>query len=47
MSDNANPNSKDNAITLGTWGELLGKIAAWAWTVVAGGGGLLSPGTPT
>ena len=41
MSDNASPKFKENVVATGTWGSLLGWIAAWAWTVVAGGGGLL------
>ena len=40
-SDHANPNRDEKSIRWGAWGELLGLIAAWAWTVVAGGGGLL------
>jgi hypothetical protein len=41
MSDHATPNLEEKPIPLGTWGELLGLIAVWTWTVVAGGGGLL------
>jgi|ERR1035438_8360373 hypothetical protein len=29
-----------NFIALGMWGAMLGEIAAWAWAILAGGGGL-------
>ncbi len=41
MSDHADTNRESKAIAQGTPGKLLGLIAAWAWTVVAGCGGLL------
>jgi hypothetical protein len=41
MTEHANPFSEKKTNILGTWGKLLGLIAAWAWNVVAGGGGLL------
>ena len=33
-------NGKQNTISRTTFGVALGWIAAWAWTIVAGGGGL-------
>jgi len=39
-SRGADTPEKQDPITLGTLGGMLGWIAAWTWTILAGGGGL-------
>ena len=39
-SRGADTTERQNSITRGTLGATLGWIAAWAWTILAGGGGL-------
>jgi hypothetical protein len=39
-SRRADTEERENSITLGKLGATLGWIAAWAWTILAGGGGL-------
>jgi len=37
----ADPTTRQKTINLGKLGAALGWVALWAWTIVAGGGGLL------
>ena len=40
MQSRGADSTDQNSSTFGTWGATLGWIAAWAWTILAGGGGL-------
>jgi hypothetical protein len=41
MNDRGNSNSEEKGTASATRGELLGSVAAWGWTILAGGGGFL------